>query len=314
MAILAIVVPVFSIILLGWAAAKTGYLGEDVGRLIAEFAFKIAMPALLFRATLSLGTLASGLIDLAIVYLSAVAIVWALATMLSLFVLRRPAEDSASISMGASFGNTVMLGLPLALTTFGAAAGAPIALLITLDTPLMWILATLQIETVRHRGSGTVGYALLRVLGDLLRNPIVMALVAGTAARMAGLTLVGLPDRILAILGEAAVPSALFALGTSLVRFEIRGQRATLITMLVLKLLVFPAVAFALATVVFDLPPLLVAVVTMFAAMPVGANAYLFAARYERATGSVSAAVAISTTISAATVSAVLYLLGAGSP
>jgi len=51
------------------------------------------------------------------------------------------------------------------------------------------------------------------------------------------------------------------------------------------------------------------AVATVLAAMPVGANAYLFASRYDRAVGSTSAAVAASTAFAVVTVSVTLYLL-----
>jgi predicted permease len=44
--------------------------------------------------------------------------------------------------------------------------------------------------------------------------------------------------------------------------------------------------------------------------MPVGANAFIFAAKYETAVGSVSGAIAVSTAVAVATVSAVLYLVG----
>ena len=46
--------------------------------------------------------------------------------------------------------------------------------------------------------------------------------------------------------------------------------------MLVLKLLVMPLIAWVLAFKVFALPPVAAGVVVLFAAMPTGANAYIF--------------------------------------
>jgi len=50
-------------------------------------------------------------------------------------------------------------------------------------------------------------------------------------------------------------------------------------------------------------------VATLVAAMPVGANAFLFAAKYDRAVGSVSAAIAVSTVVAVGWSSVVLYFM-----
>ena len=60
----------------------------------------------------------------------------------------------------------------------------------------------------------------------------------------------------------------------------------------------------------FQLPPIAVGVVTIFAAMPTGANAYLFASRNNLAQHSASGAVALGTVLAAASATAVIYALG----
>jgi predicted permease len=77
----------------------------------------------------------------------------------------------------------------------------------------------------------------------------------------------------------------------------------------VLKLVVFPAVVLWLGLFVFGLTTVWAGVLTVFTSMPVGANAFVFASRYERAVGSVSAAVAVSTVIAVLTVTAALAIL-----
>ena len=103
--------------------------------------------------------------------------------------------------------------------------------------------------------------------------------------------------------------AALFSLGLSLAAYKIKGQAATLSLIVLVKLLIYPAVAYALAVWVFDLPPLWTSILLLFAAMPVGANAYLFAIRYDRAVNSVSASIAVSTLLAVMTVAALLYVL-----
>lgn len=312
--IINIVIPVFGVMGLGFVAARQCYLSDGAARVIAEFAFKVAMPALLFRAMLAVGVLPGSPWRLIATYLATVATMWGLSTLATALLLRRPALDAPAIAMGACFGNIVMLGVPLAVTAFGQAAAAPIALLISIDTPLLWIIATMHIEAVRHARTTAAAspWAALRgVLLDLARNPIVLPLIAGTLWRFTGLGIPKLADRLLEMIGSAAVPAALFSLGMSLAAYHIKGQTRTLSAIVLLKLAVFPIVAAIMSIWVFALPPLWTAVMILFAAMPVGANAFLFATRYERAVNSVSAAIAISTAIAVVTSAAILYWLNA---
>jgi malonate transporter and related proteins len=311
-AILEIVLPVFGLLALGFVAVRWRYMSDGASRVVAEFAFKVAMPALLFRAMLAIGPMPGSPWRLIATYVGAVLILWVATTLLTKFVLRRPAADAPSIAMGVCFGNTVMLGVPLALTAFGPEAAAPLALLISFDTPLLWIIATLHIEAVRHGETTSGGSPLLALRGvlfDLLRNPIVLPLIAGTLWRFTELGIPRLLDRLLEMLAGAAVPAALFALGMSLAAYEIKGQTRTLSLIILLKMFAFPALVFVLGTWVFELPPLWLAIALLFAAMPVGANAFLFATRYERAVNSVSAAIALSTAIAVVTTAIVLYVL-----
>lgn len=310
--IITIVAPVFGIILLGFATTRVRYVDPGAGRMIAEFAFKVAMPALLFRATLGLGQLPDVSVGLIAAYFGALAIAWLVASLATPLLLRRPAIDSAAIAMASCFSNSVMLGVPLAISAFGKEAAAPAALLISLDTPVMWVWATLQMEAMRREAGGSALKALSGVVLDLLRNPIVMSLVLGTAGRLAGLVLPPIVDRWLELLASAAIPAALFALGCSLARFEIKGQRGTLAVIMTVKLLLFPLLVYALARHVIELPAVWTAVAVLFAAMPVGANAFLFASKYERAVNSVSGSIAISTLIAVFTLTGLLYALRSG--
>ena len=87
------------------------------------------------------------------------------------------------------------------------------------------------------------------------------------------------------------------------------GQVATLAVLIGLKLVVMPAIAWILATKVFALSPLAAGVVLILAAMPAGANAYLFAVRRGHGANSASGAVALGTVLAAGTVSVVLAMV-----
>jgi hypothetical protein len=308
LAVLTIVAPVFVLMGLGYLAARVRYLPEGAGAILAQFGFKVAMPAFLFRAMLNVGEMQASPLRLLAAYFAATAVVWTVATLASRALLARPAEDGAAMAMGACFGNTVMLGIPIAITAFGPEAATPLALLIAVETPLLWIMATLHMEAAR-RGRAMSLSALREVLVDLAKNPIVASLVLGLAGRLLGLTLPSVPDRILGMLAQAAVPTALFAMGMTLAGFKVASEWRTIGVLSTLKLALYPALAWLSAVHLFGLPPLWSAIAVLLAAMPVGANAYLFAARYDRAAAPVSAAIAASTVVAVVTVSALLLAL-----
>lgn len=311
LAILALVTPLFSLILAGWVALRSGYVGRDTTRVLAEFGYKVAAPALLFRTLATAGDFRTSPARLLGAYLSAILAVWILATLASRLVLRRPAEDGPAVAMGSCFGNGVMLGIPLFLSVFGAEAAAPLALLLSLESPLLWTLGTLHMAVVRQGRSAGLGPTFAGIINDLVRNPILLSIVAGALWRQAGLPIPGIADQILVILGQAAVPVSLFALGMALAMYEVKGEAPTVTVICVLKLFVYPALAFYFAINVFGVPPAVASVFLIYTCMPVGANAFLFASRYERAIAPVSAALAISTVTAIGTLTIMLALLKA---
>lgn len=309
LAVFSLVAPIFGLIGLGLFTAKIRWLDATAARILAEFGYKVAMPALLFRTMSTAGMPASSPLNLIGSYLLAISSTWLLATLATRFVLHRPAEDAPSIAMGSCFGNGVMLGIPLLLGAFGDAAATPIAFLVTIETIYLWILGTLHME-IASRGLRSISFgAVWAILRDVARNPIVASVILGIAWAASGLTIPPLADRLLALLAQAAVPVSLFALGMSLATYGIAGQVRTLSLILILKMAIYPTLALLLARYVFDLPPVWTAALLVFTSMPVGANAFVFASRYERAIGSVSAAVAVSTAIAVVSLTAILAIL-----
>jgi hypothetical protein len=308
LAVLAIVAPVFALMGLGYLTARSRYLPETAGAALSQFAFKIAIPAMLFRAMLTAAPMQASPWRLLAAYFLAAAACWLAAVLAAALVLRRPAEDHAALAMGATFGNTVMLGIPIGVMAFGPEATTLLAMLVAVEAPLLWIAGTLHMELARS--GRRMSLAGLRDVGrDLATNPVILALLLGLAGRAAGLQLPEIPDRMLALLGQAGVPTALFALGMVLSTFRLGGEGGALVLIAGLKLFALPLLVYLATTYLFGLPPLVAAVAVLHAAMPVGANAFLFASRYERSASTISAGIVASTLVAVATTSALLLLL-----
>ncbi|MEO1542717.1 MAG: AEC family transporter [Pseudomonadota bacterium] len=310
---LTIIAPIFGLILIGYASGRFGILSEATGQGVADFTFILAIPALLFRTIVKADFSQSDFLGVWGSFFLAAGATWVLASLLTTTLLARPTRDAPAISMSSAFGNTVMLGLPLAVATFGDIATPTIALVLAIHAPTFWLTATIQqtfSEDTPSAEREPVAQALFRELGH---NPIVLGISAGLIWRLTGVPLEGPIDEIVRLLAQAGIPAALIALGLSLTKFQIAGQLPTLMTINALKLAVMPLIAWSLATYVFQLPPLTTGVVTILAAMPTGANAYLFAVRHNAAPASSSGAVALGTVLTVLTASAIITLLGSAS-
>ncbi len=307
--VLTIVAPVFGLIALGYMAGRWNILDAGAGRGLTDFAFKFGIPALLCR---TVGTAKfADLSPLAVwggFYIAAAA-TWLVATVVTRIVLARPALDGPAIAISSVFGNTAMLGLPLSLATFGPSAAAPVALVLSVHAPLLWLAGLVHSAAVSDQSRSTPAEMLAGLVGELARNAIIIGIVIGALWRLTGFDLPVAIDRMLELLAQAGVPASLVALGLTLVNFEVKGQARTLVTVLALKLVVMPLLAWAVATKVFGLGGVTLGVIVILAAMPAGANAYLFAVKEGRAVNSASGAVALGSILAAMTTAVIISLL-----
>lgn len=312
MATMLIVAPVFALIAAGYASVLFRFVSEGAHKGISEFAFSIAIPALLFRTIV-----VSEFPDVSPyrmwgAYYGALALIWIAALLISacLRERREDREDGVVFAIGSVYGNIVMLGIPLVLSALGNEAAGPMSLILSVNTPLLWLCGILQMELVSRKGTGSPLAVIRPVLADLARNPLMLAIGFGVVWRFTGLGLNPVVDKTIGLLAQAGSPAALIALGITLFRFEVKGEMLSVVAMSALKLLAMPAVAFVLAKLL-NLPPIVTGVVVLFAAMPTGANAYIFAVQYQRLVNPVSGAVALGTLLAAVTLPVVVMIVAA---
>jgi len=144
----------------------------------------------------------------------------------------------------------------------------------------------------------------------VLANPVVASILTGTAWGLAALPLPGFVDQTLALIGEAAVPLSLIALGMGLGEYGISEGWRISASMTLLKLTVQPAVVWMLARLL-GLPPLETQAIVLLAALPVGVNVYLMSRQFKTLGAPVAASLVLSTALAAATTPLILTLLGA---
>jgi malonate transporter and related proteins len=311
-AIVTTVLPVFGLIALGYAFASLRFIDAAAGRGMSLFVFNIAIPAFLFRTVATIAEPEASPWLIWIVFFSGIAITWVVTAVVSRTQTSINFSGGAVASMAAGFGNLAMLGTPLAISHFGAAAAVPVGLILSIHAAVLWFAATIHREIARSSHSFSF-LNMMRELGfQLATNGIVIALVAAALWRLTGLGLHPVPDKILDMLGTAGVPTALVALGVSLAGYSLKGSWAGMLTLIILKMLLMPICVFLIARFVVPLPPLWTKVAVLFAAMPTGANAFLFAQKNDEAVPAVSGAVALGTAFAAITAGLLLWMMDAG--
>lgn len=310
--ILSTILPVFGLIAIGFVSAKTNFIAASAGRGLSQYVFNLALPALLFRTTVLMEQQTEPPWALWIAFFGGLALLWVIATPLVRMSQSLAEYGGASAVMTAAFGNIVMLGFPMSQAQFGDAAALPVSLIVSIHAPILWLAATIHLETARH-GKAPSAAVLARQLGlELVKNPIVLALVAGVLWRFTNLGLHPVIDTLFHLLGDAGVPTALIAMGLTLASYSLKGHGNGIALLIALKMLLLPALVWLMVTFIVSLPPLWKHTAILLAAMPAGANAYLFAQRYESATAASSGAIAVGTGFALFTSAILLWLMDAG--
>jgi malonate transporter and related proteins len=296
--------PFFAVIGLGFWAGKTGFFTAEATAYLTKFVFYFALSAMLFNFSASMP--AAELFDLrvALAYLLGCAVVYAIAMAVA-FARRRPLTEAAMEAQVAVIGNTGFLGVPMLALLLGEAAAGTIILVLAIDLVVFSTLLTVLVTLARE---GRLSAELPRIVGlGLLKNPMIVAMGLGLLWSATGRALWEPVDAFLVLLGAAATPGALFAIGASLANN--RAERLSVAGWLSgAKLVLHPAAVGVAAIFVFEVEPFKAGVLIAAAALPVAGNVYILAQHFNIAVARVSAAILISTALSVATLPAVIAL------
>jgi len=294
--------PFFALIGLGWGAGRLRFFPDAATEYLTRFVFYFALSAMLFRfaANLSLAEIFDA--RFAAAYLAGCLAVYLLATLVAR--LRRiPATEAAVEAQCAVIGNTGFLGVPLLTVLLGPEAAGPILMVLAIDLIVFSSLITLIITGARE---GHLSPRIIKVLAfGLVKNPMIVSMAAGLAVSSAGLSLPAPVEEFMTILGAAATPCALFAIGASLAS-KTAERLSVALWLSFAKLVLHPVAVAVAALLVFGVEPFAAGVMIAAASLPVAGNVYILARTYGVAPQRVSASILISTVFSIVTVSLVV--------
>ena len=294
--------PFFALIGVGWWAGRRHFFSPEATAYLTKFVFYFALSAMLFRFAANLSLSQIWDTRFALAYLTGCTVVYALA-MATAFWRGVTVEEAAIEAQCAVIGNTGFLGVPMLVVLMGQGAAASVLLVLAIDLIVFSSVITL-VMTARREGGvsrGTIGTLAM----GLVRNPMILSMTLGFAWSATGIAVPAPVNEFLAILGAAATPGALFAIGCSLAT-KSTERFGVALWLSFAKLILHPAaVAFA-AFVIFRVDPERAGVMVAAASLPVAGNVYILAQHYGVAPQRVSASILISTAVSILTVSTVI--------
>ena len=294
--------PFFMVIGVGYGAGRSGFFTEAATAWLTKFVFYFALSAMLFRFSANLSL--SEVFDLTFVkaYLLATVVVYLLVTVVAL--LRRiPMQEAAIEAQCGTIGNVGFLGIPMLALLLGEAAIASVMLVLAVDLIVFGSLIVILITGARD---GRLSWGIFRSIGiGLLKNPMIVSILLGLTWSGLQIPIPGPLNEFVILLGNAATPGALFAIGASLASKS--AERVFVAGWLSFsKLVLHPAAVAVSALLIFPVEPYAAGVMIAAAALPVAGNVYMLAQHYGVAPHRVSSSILISTALSIVTVSLVI--------
>lgn len=273
----------------------------------------VLTPALLFRAMSSVHIEQLNFEPVAL-YFVAIGIVYAV-----VFMAQGRNTRAAVLGLAVTFSNTVMIGIPLIGLAYGQAAlvmlltliSVHALILLTSATIVLEVLEARQISAARATGGAPprqIWQTVLTAVRSGIIHPVPLPIILGLLFAQTGLLIPDVLDRPLHLLGNAFGPVALLLVGATLSQVQVGPHLRAALGISLLKNLMLPAVV-AVVCWLAGLRGLNLTVMIVAASMPVGANVFLFAQRYQVAQELVTASMAVSTALGLLTITLVMSLV-----
>ena len=314
-AIVNVALPLFGVILAGYLAGRFGVLGRDSTAALTAFVNTFALPVLFFAALAR--TPVAAVLDPALIagFGIPVVVTFAVGMLSTRLAVKGGLARMSLQGVAASWGNAGYMGVPPCLAAFGDAGLPPAMLSVIVTAVVSMVFGVMMIELEVAAGHGPL-VAFLRAAWRAAWNPLPVSIAAGLAWSALALPLPTPVEKWLDLLGAAAAPCALFAIGLFLCGKPLSDGGKPLRSGLVeaslataIKLLLQPLLAACVLPLFVDPKSVPGQAALILAALPTGANAFVLARQFDISVEQNTTAVLLSTALSVITVSALLVWL-----
>jgi malonate transporter len=292
---------------IGFLAGRLQWIRDAAVKDLSNLVFLVLIPALLFR---TMSAVRFEELDLrpvlayfpAALLLLAVSIAW-----------RGFNRASVVMAMAGVFSNMVMIGITLVELAYGKAGLVTLLTLVSVHALILLTTGSIVLELAVAREARAGGEraphllqtALSAIKGALI-HPIPLPIISGLLFSQSGLSLPTVIDKPLLLLGNAFGPLSLVLMGVTLASTPLRGHLRDALWITLSKNLILPVMV-GLCAWALGITGLPLTVIVVAGALPIGANVFLFAQRYDVAQELTTASMGMTTLVSLFTLS--LFML-----
>ena len=296
--VLSSLLPVVLLIAVGFVAGRARWMRPESVRDLSNLVFLVLTQALLFRTMSSVHLERLDMRPVFQYFVVAAVLFFGM-----LLVYGRDARASV-LALAGIFSNTLMIGVPLIGLAYGEAGQVLLFTLISLHALVLLTMATLvlELQIAREQAAATGQQRQLwRTVGQAIRSallhPVPLPILVGLLYAQTGWGLHPVVDKPLQLLGNAFGPIALVLVGITLSQTPMGQNLMAAVRLSLVKTVLHPALMLAVGWAL-GLRGLALSVMVVAAALPIGANVFLFSQRYQKEEDTVTAAVAVSTLMS----------------
>jgi predicted permease len=297
--------PIFAAVGLGWVAVKMRLMPHGSTEILGTFSFRFALPPLVFRLIAGGPIGQSFNLRFFAGYLASGSLIFALVVCGSRLFQHQGAAIASARATTATVSNLGFLGPPIILAFLGDHGAGPLAMAIVCEVMVLMSVGAVIMASADDATSA--GWLILR---SVICNPVIVAILAGGATAASGLPLPTPLNGFLSFLGASAAPTALFAVGGALAKQRIdRTTVCAAATVSLVKLVIYPLTVWCVLAYALRLEPFWIGAGVLIASLPSAGSNYALAQHYAVDADRVSAAIALSTIVSVATVPCVGWLM-----
>ncbi|OGO81095.1 MAG: hypothetical protein A2Y21_10085 [Clostridiales bacterium GWC2_40_7] len=316
MEILAITVPIFIFVAMGYILKQKNIISVDTRTFLSKLVYYFAFPLLVFRSIVSFDFASTFRLNLVAHNITVTCIVFII-TFAAAFLIRDRRKRGA-FHMSCFRTNQGYMGLPVVNGFYGDAAMSRAAVVNGFDSPVVIILSVLALEVFRGKNPPnrtSDSKSPVGIIGEKLKafiaNPFILSSVLGLALSYFKVPVlkISIVDQFLSIAGGMALPLALISIGCSIEAVHLKKNIKLVLQAASVKLLAMPAIAFVLAWFVFNFRGVDLGMSVILTAMPSSVSSYVMALEMGADEELSAAIIGITTLGSVVTISLIQYLL-----
>lgn len=299
--ILSALIPVFSLIMIGYFFKKIKFPSYEFWPMADKLTYYVLMPSLLVYKLSSASLEGQNTFSLVLTALLTITVILFILILVNK-ISPNKADSFTSIMQGTIRFNTYVF-LALASSLYEDTGLIFAAIILTFVIPFINIICISIFALYLNENKLTLKF----LLKSIFTNPLILACIIGGLINFMKIPLPQMLENTLAILSAAALPLGLLSVGFALTLRDISKIKNQILLSSILKLMITPIIMY-LFTLFFDMNQQSTIILMIFAVLPTAPSAFVFARQFGGDIKLMSAIITIQTLISSVFIIIVLNI------